>query len=129
MLPLTTETILQEIFPEQDTTPEEMSGALAVLRWINDNTRCYLIPEETSTFNTIVLESIHDAVEKILNVDPKLIYTSSRKRKVVYARARAFREYQTLTGSTLSETTNAFRSSSVHCHPILNSDCHRKVNS
>lgn len=114
MLPESKEIILDRIFPEGDAGEQEKAGALAALRWIENNTRCYPLKQNTPAYKKKIIDIIHRAIKDVLGVNPDLIYTKSRKRNVVYARARAFREYQEITGSTLNETTDAFRSARDH---------------
>lgn len=138
MLPLTQEEIISRAFGKKPLPRKERQTANELLTWLDENTNIYIKPISSKRLRSKVHKAILDTISKDWKLDNKEVFSKSRKRTYVYVRALAHYTYQTLTGSTQSETTQAFgntraRITYVHMRDLVQSlastypDYHQKM--
>lgn len=108
MIPYTTESILKKINPERRMSPSELRGARKAIRWINDHVEGHLPASDNPEYGRRVLNAIMDTLRTDYGADPQEVFSTSRKRELVYLRSASHVIYQNLTGSSQSETVEAF---------------------
>ena len=108
MLPADKKDIIREITGGKPVSSHKIAGMRQALDWIERNTVCLPKANPTPTYRQAVLSAIDQTLSDTFGMNPERIRTKSHKRDVVLMRARAMTTYQSLTGSTQSQTVQAF---------------------
>lgn len=102
------EDIIRQITGDEPVSEERLAGIRDTLDWVERNTICLPRSSRLPDYHSRVLEAIDRTITDTFGMKLNEVYSASRKQPLVLMRARAMTTFQQFTGSTETQTVEAF---------------------